>query len=272
MAEHSARYARLAKVLTAHGYAVYANDHRGHGKTVSTRQELGHFADENGWELVVGDQLSLLDEIKSRHPDLPVFYYGHSMGSFIARCAVLRRPHGWAGLALSGTSHDGVMMGQTGRALAVIERARVGKRGKSAVLRKSSFERFNNMFPDPRTPCDWLSRDPHEVDKYVADPFCGFECSTQLWYDVFGGIVEMCTPKNLSKLPSTLPVYIMAGERDPLNNRLAHIRKLHQALEEAGVRNVTLRVYPDARHELVNETNRDEVTRDFVEWLEKQLP
>jgi alpha-beta hydrolase superfamily lysophospholipase len=147
----------------------------------------------------------------------------------------------------------------------------VGKRGKSLVLRKSSFERFNNTVDAPRTSADWLSRDPHEVDKYIADPLCGFECTTQLWFDVFGGIVEMCTPKNIAKLSGSLPVYIMAGERDPLNGRLAHIRKLHKVLEEQGVRNVTLRVYEGARHELFNETNRDEVTRDLVDWLGKQI-
>jgi alpha-beta hydrolase superfamily lysophospholipase len=271
MAEHSARYARLARALTEQGYAVYADDHRGHGKTASGRDELGFFGDQDGWEAVVQDQLSILDELKARHPKLSVFLLGHSMGSYIARGAAIRRGSEWAGLLLSGTSHNAPLTYQAARAVAQVERARLGKRGKSPLLRKLSFESFNNKFHDPRTPADWLSRDPAEVDKYVADPLCGYECSTQLWIDVFTGLIEICSAKNIAKLPKRLPIYVMAGEADPLNNKLAEIRKLHQAFEEQGVNNVTLRVYPDARHELFNETNRDEVTRDLVAWLDSRL-
>jgi alpha-beta hydrolase superfamily lysophospholipase len=270
MAEHSARYARFAKALTEHGYGVYANDHRGHGLTVTRREELGHFADEKGWEKVVHDQLSLTTEIKSRHPGLPVFLMGHSMGSYIARSTALRSI-GLAGLILSGTSHDAALAMRGARLVAAAERLRLGPRGKSSLLRKMTFEAFNKKIDDPRTTCDWLSRDAFEVDKYLADPLCGFDSTTQLFWDMFGGMVEVFTEAELQKLPKALPIYILAGEHDPLNNGLAAIKKLHKALEAAGLTDLTLRVYPGARHELLNETNRDEVTRDLIGWLDTQL-
>jgi alpha-beta hydrolase superfamily lysophospholipase len=270
MAEHSARYARPARALVESGYAVYADDHRGHGKTVQQPGDLGHFADEEGWELVVGDQFSLLEEINSRHPGLPVFLFGHSLGSYIARAAVIRSP-AWAGLILSGTSHDSPFIYQAYRVLAALESLRFGKRGKSPLLRGMSFDAFNAKFENPRTTADWLSRDTEEVDKYAADPLCGFECSTQAWRDVFTGLFEICSAKNIAKMPHELPVYIMAGAADPLNGRLAAIRKLHHALEAAGLSQVTVRAYAGARHELFNETNRDEVTRDLTSWLDQQL-
>jgi alpha-beta hydrolase superfamily lysophospholipase len=271
MAEHSARYARPARALSERGYAVYAHDHRGHGKTAPRREELGHFADEDGWELVVGDQFSLVEEIKSRHPGLPVFLFGHSLGSYIVRAATIRRASPWTGLILSGTSHDAPFVYQAYRLSAAFETLRLGKRGKSPLLRAWSFESFNAKFEDPRTTADWLSRDLKEVDKYVADPLCGFECSAQLWRDVFGGLVEICSPKNIAKMPHDLPVYVMAGSLDPLNGRLRAIRKLHQALEAAGMSQVTVRAYEGARHELFNEVNRDEVTRELGNWLDQQL-
>jgi alpha-beta hydrolase superfamily lysophospholipase len=270
MAEHSARYARFASFLNEHGFGAYANDHRGHGQTVSDARELGHFADEQGWEKVVTDQLALLAEIRSRHPGIPVFLMGHSMGSYIARSAATRCGNELAGLVLSGTSHDYAGLYKTFRLVAAAERARLGKRGHSRLLRKLSFESFNKQIENPRTDCDWLSRDAAEVDKYVADSLCGFECTTQLWWDLFGGLAEIYGAESIGKLPKQLPVYILAGERDPLNNRLAAIRKLQAALESAQVADVTVRLYQGARHELLNETNRDEVMRDLLHWLEER--
>jgi alpha-beta hydrolase superfamily lysophospholipase len=271
MAEHSARYARLAQALTARGYAVYADDHRGHGKSAPGRGDLGHFADADGWNHVVRDELTVLDEIRARHPGLPVFLLGHSMGSYIARTLAIRHGDRYQGLIISGTSHDAPLTYRAASLIAGAEKLRLGPRGKSPVLRKLSFETFNAKFDDPRTPADWLSRDAAEVDKYVADPLCGFECSTQLWQDVFAGLVEICSDAHIARMPKGLPVLIIAGERDPLNNGLRGIKKLRKAFDTAGLTQVTERVYPGARHELFNETCRDEVTRDLAAWLDARV-
>jgi alpha-beta hydrolase superfamily lysophospholipase len=220
---------------------------------------------------VVGDQLSLVEEIKSRQPGLPVVLFGHSMGSFLARSALLIHPREWAAVVLSGTGHGPPFVQRLNRITPRLERLRLGKRGKSWLIRKFSFETFNAKFEDPRTTADWLSRDPAEVDKYVADPLCGFECSVQLWYDMFGGLAEIFSDAAIQKLPRELPIYVMSGERDPVGGDLKEIRALHAAMEKAGLSNVTVRAYPEARHELLNETNRDEVTRDLLTWLDRQL-
>ncbi|MFT3928367.1 MAG: alpha/beta hydrolase [Myxococcales bacterium] len=271
MAEHSARYARLAESLTAQGIAVYANDHRGHGHTAPAPSALGYFADSDGWEKVVDDQQVLTEEIKSRHPGLPVVLFGHSMGSYIARGAALRHGDEYRALVLSGTGHDSPTVYKSLRMIIGAENLRLGKRGTSGLISKLTFEAFNKQFENPRTPCDWLSRDPAEVDKYVADPFCGFQCSNQLWHDVMTGLAEICTPSQIARMPKTLPVYVMSGEQDPVNNKLAGIRKLRKAYEDAGMKSVTVRLYQGARHELTNETNRDEVTHDLLDWLNQQL-
>ena len=271
MAEHGARYGRLAAALSEHGIGAYAADHRGHGHTVISPDDLGHFADRDGWRKVVDDQRQLLDEIKSRHPGTPLFLMGHSMGSFIVRCLLPSVASALSGFILSGTAHEPLAMIQAARLLATAERARLGKRGKSALLRKLTFESYNKQVDHPRTDCDWLSRDPREVDAYVADPLCGFMCTTQLYSDMFGGMLDAFGAAALRGLPLKLPIYIMAGECDALNQRLAGIKRLHQALEAEHLSDVTLRVYPGARHELLNETNRDEVTRDLIDWLEARL-
>jgi alpha-beta hydrolase superfamily lysophospholipase len=271
MAEHSERYGRLARVLVGHGYGVYASDHRGHGKTVTSQADLGTYAERDGWKKVVDDQISLIDEIKSRHPGAPVFLLGHSMGSFIARGVALKRGDALAGLLLSGTNHESPATLQVFRTIARVERRRLGRRAISKVINALAFESFNKRFTSPRTDFDWLSRDPAEVDKYVADPLCGFDCTTNLWVDLLQGLIEICTPELMARMPKTLPIYVLSGELDPVNNRLIGIRKLRKALEEIGMQNVKVRIYPGARHELFNETNRDEITNDLVAWLDEVL-
>ncbi len=271
MAEHSARYARLAQALTDRGYAVYAHDHRGHGHTARTPDDLGHFGDRDGWKKVVDDVRCVLEEAKARHPGLPVYLMGHSMGSYIVRGFALQHGDAIAGLILSGTTHDAPLAYQAPRLIVAAERLRLGKRGKSALIRKLTFDSFNKRFTDPRTAYDWLSRDTAEVDKYGGDPLCGFDCTTQLWWDVLGGLAEICTQDHLARMPKALPIYILAGEMDPVNNQLAGIRKLKKALGDAGFESVTTRIYPGARHELTNETNREEVTQDLLSWLHDRV-
>lgn len=271
MAEHSGRYARLAEALTEQGYGVFAADHRGHGKSAQTKESLGYFADEGGWTKVVEDQIDLTEELKSRFPGLPVFLLGHSMGSFIARGVAIRRGGDYRGLLLSGTGHDAPAVYKALRLIIRGEILRLGKTGKSPLISKLTFEGYNKQFKQPRTDYDWLSRDPAEVDLYCADPLCGFQCSNQLWLDVSTGLAEICSHEQIVRMPKTLPVYLLAGERDPINNKLVAIQKLRKALDRAKMASVTVRVYQMARHELFNETNRVEVTRDLVEWLNQQL-
>jgi alpha-beta hydrolase superfamily lysophospholipase len=264
LAEHSGRYARLAAALNAAGYAAYANDHRGHGRKTSPA-DLGHFADEGGWDKVVGDLWTFNRLIAAEQPGAPIIFLGHSLGSFLGRGFIAQHSDALAGASLSGSNGKPPMIATLGRAIARAERLRLGKRGKSELIFKMWFGDFNKPFHPARTPFDWLSRDEKEVDAYVADPFCGFPFTTQLAIDVLDALPGVTRPESLAPIRKDLALYVFSGERDPVG---ANIQGLIQDLKGAGFARLTTRIYPSARHETLNETNRDEVTRDLVAWLD----
>jgi alpha-beta hydrolase superfamily lysophospholipase len=264
MAEHGARYARFAARLNRDGWAVYASDHRGHGNTAAHGNSLGYFADEDGWARVVGDLRTVAAHARGEHPRVPLVLFAHSMGSYVAQSLVLAYPRVLDGLILSGTSIGGGALVRAGVLVAKLERLRQGKHGTSALLARMSFGKFNDGF-EGRTAFDWLSRDQREVDKYVADPKCGFPCANQLWVDLLGGVAELGRA-DWSRLPRDLPVLVFAGELDPVGDRGKGVRKLVAAMRAAHL-SVTDRLYPQGRHEMLNETNRDDVENDVATWL-----
>lgn len=269
MAEHAGRYARVAGVLTGAGYAVYANDHRGHGKTARIEGDLGYFADADGFQALVDDAHALTRHVAEAHPGVPVVLLGHSMGAMLAEGVLLRHGDALAGAVLSGATGHAPLAG-VGRVLARAERARLGRRGKSALLQQMSFSGFNRGF-EGRTEFDWLSRDTAEVDGYIADPRCGFELCTQAWVDVLDGIRLIEDRTAMRAIPKTLPVYVFAGTDDPVGRRTRGPRWLVDAYRAAGLTDVTSRFYPGGRHEMLNEINRDEVHADLLAWLRRVL-
>ena len=264
LAEHSARYARLAAALNAVGFATYANDHRGHGPKAA-QADLGHFADENGWDKVVGDLWTLNRLIAAEQPGVPIVFLGHSLGSFLGRGFIAEHSDALAGVALSGSNGKPPAIATLGRLVARAERLRLGKRGKSDLIFKMWFGDFNKPFEPARTPFDWLSRDEKEVDVYIADPYCGFSFTNQLAIDVLDALPDVTGQASLGPIRKDLPVYIFSGERDPVG---ANLKGLIADLTGAGFTKLTTRIYPDARHETLNEINRNEVTRDLIAWLD----
>ncbi len=264
LAEHSARYARLAAALNAAGYGVYASDHRGHGPGAAAA-DLGHFADEKGWDKAVGDLWTFNRLIASEQPGKPIVFLGHSMGSFLGQQFVAGHSDALAGVVYSGSNGRPPAIATAGRLIARAERLRLGKRGKSALLVQMMFGDFNKRFKPARTAFDWLSRDPKEVDAYVADPLCGFPFTTQLAVDLLDALPGLIAPERLSRIRKDLPIYVLSGGDDPVG---ANIQGLIDALKGAGFSRLATRIYPGARHETLNETNRDEATRDLIAWLD----
>jgi alpha-beta hydrolase superfamily lysophospholipase len=264
LAEHSARYARLAAALNAAGYAVYANDHRGHGPKAAAA-DLGHFADEKGWDMVVGDLWTMNRLIAAEQPGVPIVFLGHSLGSFLGQDFVARHSDALAGAVYSGSSGKPPAIATIGGIVGRAERLRLGKRGKSPLIDSMWFGAYNKPFSPPRTAFDWLSRDEKEVDSYVADPYCGFPFTTQLAVDVLDALPGLLSPARLARIRKDLPIYIFSGEADPVG---ANLKGLIADLRAAGFTRLTTRVYPGARHETLNETNREEVTRDLIDWLD----
>lgn len=268
LAEHAGRYARLAEALTAAGYAVYANDHRGHGLSAANAEALGFFAERDGWQRVVDDLWLLNRRIAADHPGLPIVLLGHSMGSFLAQHFIIEHGNALAGAVLSATSGKPAPLAAAGRLIARVERLRLGPRGRSALLMAFSFGAFNKAFAPARTKYDWLSRDAAEVDKYVADPLCGFSATVQLWIDMLDALAVIARPARQARIPKRLPIYVISGTRDSVGAGTKGPEQLLAAYRAAGLERVSHRFYPDARHELFNEINRDEVTRDLIAWLD----
>lgn len=275
MAEHCTRYEPVAERLVEQGYAVFGHDHRGHGYSVPQSGLLGHYADSNGWQLVIADAKKVNEAIHKQYPDTPVILLGHSMGSFIAQGYLIQHGRSVDAVVLSGSTANSPMSVRSARMLAHLEKLRTGPKGRSNLIDLATFSSYNRQITKtPRTDCDWLSRDDCEVDKYVNDPLCGFLCTNQLWLDLTSGMESIGRISNLRRIPSDLPFYLVAGQRDPLSFDSGHhgVEKLASHLRDGGIKNVTVKLYEEGRHEIFNEVNRQEVIDDLLVWLEPQFP
>jgi alpha-beta hydrolase superfamily lysophospholipase len=269
MAEHAARYARVAEALVGAGYAVYANDHRGHGQTAAPG-DLGWMG-VGGFNRAVQDLVELLVFEKAENPGAPAVLFGHSMGSYMAQALMIEHGGSIRGAVLSGSAGKPSLIASAGRVVAREERLRLGARGTSGLLQALSFDAFNKGFAPNRTAFDWLSRDEAEVDKYIADPLCGFAVSTQLWVELLDALADVAQPRRQAQVPRDLPVYVFAGSEDPVGEKTKSLEQLLSAYARAGVTDVTHRFYPGGRHEMLNETNRDAVTQDLIAWLDGRV-
>lgn len=271
MAEHAARYDDFARFLNQHDCDVWALDHRGHGRSVHDGRK-GHFADHDGFRAVVGDLTRLAELAREQHPDLPMVVFGHSMGSFITRMAVLNRPGLFDGVVLSAPGFRQAPLARWMARLAGWDGRRHGFDKPSALMRKLVFGTFNLRFKPKRTGFEWLSRDNAEVDAYVADPDCGFDCTPRLWQDLFSAIVNMETREaGGSTLSTKLAVWLLAGSHDPVSMGGRGCRQLASRYLGMGLRDVVVSIYPEGRHEMLNETNRQQVYDGMVTWLNRRF-
>ncbi|RLB64879.1 MAG: alpha/beta hydrolase [Deltaproteobacteria bacterium] len=269
MAEHGGRYGGLAEALCAAGYGAYAHDQRGHGRSVPEGEELGHMADSAGWDRGVSDIHLLNRHLAHEHGALPLLLLGHSMGSLMLQQVLAQHPEDGCGFALSGTSGSPPAIATAGRLVARIERARLGKRGKSGLLNALSFGDFNKAFRPTRTDFDWLSRDEAEVDAYIADPLCGVQVSTQCWVDLLDALPKLTTRANLARIPKQKPIFLMSGSRDPVGDMGKSVTQLMDAYRNAWLTDVEMKLYDDGRHEILHETNHSEVTERLVAWFDR---
>jgi alpha-beta hydrolase superfamily lysophospholipase len=252
LGEHALRYAHVAAFLNDAGFTVYANDHRGHGRTAESPDSYGDFGN-SGWDAVVADAVEFTRIIKRREPGLPVFLLGHSMGSFVAQQYILDDSALIAGCVLSGSAAPDLIAH-------LVEE--VGASGLEAL---------NTPFEPARTPFDWLSRDQAAVDAYVADPACGFNMSERARESTKNAWERASDGEQLKRIRSDLPIYILAGDADPVNQNLEALKPVAQRYRAAGVADVTERYYAGGRHEMFNEINRDEVMQDLLVWLQRIL-
>lgn len=271
MAEHASRYDEFARFLNYNSYAVYADDHRGHGQTAGCIENTGYFADKDGWNLTVSDCKTLTDQIKKEYPELPVFLLGHSMGSFIARDLISQYGNEYKGVILSGTSWNPALLVVFGKMVAKIQKLFSEKKHRSKLLDKLSFGKFNAKFKPNRTEFDWLSRVPEFVDRYVKDDYCGFVCTAGFFDDMFSGILKIQKTKTIKKTPSNLPMLLSCGENDPVGNFTKSVKQVYKIYKNCGIRDIELKIYFQGRHEILNEVNRKEVYADILKWMDFRI-
>lgn len=271
MAEWAYRYDYFAKALNREGYIVYANDHRGHGLTAPSMEDVGYISDNDGFFDKVEDMRELNQLIREEHPSLPVVLFGHSMGSFLSQRYIQLYGSDLVGVILSGSNGKQGPIINLGIALAYLEMKFKGRRHRSRLLDKLSFGSYNRAFPDNRTKFDWLSRDEKLVDRYIEDPYCGGIFTSSFFYDFLRGLKMITRRKNLEAVSKNLPIYIFSGSMDPVGGFGKGVEKLKEMYETHGLKEVSLVLYPEGRHEMLNEINRDEVIEDIVRWLDKIL-
>ncbi|MBR0025949.1 MAG: lysophospholipase [Clostridia bacterium] len=264
MAEHIDRYDEFAKTLCAQGYLFAANDHAGHGRSLKDDAHKGYFAAEDGWTAVVEDLRELRAVLKAEYPELPYILMGHSMGSFLARTYAARYPDEMDALIISGTSGKNPVLG-IAKWLASREIKKHGAMTPSLLLNKLAFGSYNKQFKPERTGFEWLTTVDSIVDAYVADPLCGFPFTAAGFRDLFNGLGEVSEPSWAGKVPN-VPILIFSGDQDPVGANGKGVKEVADALVKSG-HAVTLKLYPGCRHEMLNESCKEEVSEDILAFL-----
>lgn len=270
VAEHTGRYDHVAQFLTAHGFLVCGGDHLGHGRTADDGK-FGYFAPKNGWDLVVRDVRRLRELQGEKHPGVPYFMLGHSMGSFLTRTYLIQYPGTVDGAILSGTGQEPAPAVALGKGLAGLLCRVRGPGYVSDLVYDLSLGAYNRQFRPNRTPGDWLSRDEAMVDASRKDPLCSFKPTVSMFRDMMGGLQFIADRGNLARMDKSTPVYFFSGAKDPVGGQGKGVEKVAGMFRAAGCWDVTLRLYPEGRHEMFNEINRQEVMEDLLAWLEQKL-
>lgn len=270
IAEFVERYDEFARYLTGLGYVVVAEDHMGHGQSINGGGIRGYF--HGGWFAAVEDTYRLLQDTKAQYPNIPYVLFGHSMGSFMARTILCRYPDsGISAAIVCGTSWQPAFALPALCKTMELVCSRGDETKPNQTLQNLVFGSYNRKVEHPRTPYDWLSRDADIVDAYIAHPLCGFTASAGLLRDLVQGIHFVEQPNHLAAMRKNLPVFFIAGGDDPVGNYGKGVQKTAEAFRKAGLTDVSVRIYPLCRHEILNEINRQEIFEDISQWLDAKI-
>lgn len=265
MAEHQGRYQAYFEYLTSQGFAVFMHDMANHGKSNVDFNISGYFGEKDGYKALIADLKTVFDMAKAEYPDKKIIVFGHSMGSFIVRCFTAQYGNEIDGAVFMGTGGPNPIAGMGDKISAFIAKTK-GKFYKSKTLDKLTFGSYNAKF-EGRTPFDWLTRDNAIVDKYIEDKYCGFLFSAQGMNDLVKLNIAANTKEWYSAVPKDLPILIVSGELDPVGEYGKGLRTIEANLIGTGHKKVTLKLYPDCRHEILNELNKEEVYADINSFI-----
>lgn len=266
MMEHIDRYDQFAAWMAELGIAVVGHDHRGHGKTGAVT-DLSFFGESKGNVYLVQDLLRVTKMMKREYPDVPHILMGHSMGSFITRRYLTIHGKQLDGAILMGTGGQPLALAVLGKMAAGLIGLVKGKRYQSPLLRQMVLGSYNKAFKPNRTVCDWLSRDEDMVDAYLQDPYCGVSFTCQAYVDFFHILIDLGMKRQFHNIPKELPLLVISGADDPVGDFGKGVEKVYDQLVDLGMEAVAIRLYPGARHEILNEINREEVFEDIFYWI-----
>ena len=271
VAEHIGRYHDFAAFLTDHGFVAVGDDHLGHGLSVNDESEKGWFAENDGWDLIVRDEKTLHDMMREKYPGIPMILLGHSMGSFMARTYIGYYPDDFDLCILSGTGHTSGAVCRMGRMLARREIRRHGSKYRSQMLQDMAFGSYLKGIDNPIGKNDWICRDEAVIHAYDADPLCGFTGTAELMYEMMRGLEQIGNNSHIMKMNRELPILFISGDADPVGGWGKSVRIVFDRFKGIAMKDVTIKIYPGARHEVLNELNKQEVWSDVLTWIETKL-
>jgi alpha-beta hydrolase superfamily lysophospholipase len=269
MAEHRKRYDAFASFLASQGFITYIYDQRGHGETAGTLENVGYMSDIDNFKVLVDDSRIVSEYIKQENPNLPIFVFGHSMGSFITQRFAELYGKTVNGVILCGSNYTKSALYSLGIFIARIITKSKGRNYRSKFVNNLSFGSYNKPFKPNRTDFDWLSVNEANVDKYIADEWCGAMFSVSYFMDLLRGFKDIAS--NYEVISPELPIYLIAGSMDPVGNLSKGVIKLEKVLKKNFIKDVSMKLYEGKRHEILNEDNKEEVYNDVLTWLEKHI-
>lgn len=269
--EYGGRYATFAHYLTERGFAVAVHDQMGHGASVAAGEKHGLWAEQDGWMSALADINNFTAQLRQKWPDTPLFLFGHSLGSFMLRDLLIREAGDYAGAVISGTGSNAALLYDAGIALCAMMKLFKGGRGKSPLVRDMCFGGYSKAYASENNSAAWISRDPAVYEAYVRDPWCRFLPSIELFSQMFKGMRHMDAPANYRHIRSDLPLLMISGDADPVGNFGKGTKLVYERLRQAGCRDLQLKLYPGARHEVLNELCKEQAYQDIAEWLEQRL-
>lgn len=269
MAEYAARYAPFAEAMTREGFLVCAEDHLGHGESIQSKDDLGYFNDARDWAVVISDIRTLTEKVKEEVGDKPYFVLGHSMGSFFCRKYISLYGEDFAGAVVMGSGFKSKLTLNTALTLVRLNALFFGWRNRSRFIKTLAFGSYNKKFKGKGN--DWLSENPDNVIAYDNDELCGVDFTNNGYEILFSIIKQACAQKTISAVPKDLPVYFVAGSDDPVGDYGKGVQKAYRKFGKAGVKEVKITLYEHARHEILNDNCKDEVTADIAAFLKSHM-
>ncbi len=267
MCEYIDRYDEFAEFLSSQGIYVVGNDHLGHGESVVSNDDYGYFADTAGNAYLLGDIHSLRKITKEKYPDIPYFILGHSMGSFLIRQYIQLDGEGLSGAIIMGTGDQATKLLEIGKSLCEQLARTYGWRHRSSLVNAIAFGSYNKKIKNPKSLKDWITHDEVLLDKYINDPWCTFTFTLNGFYNMFYSIGEAQDPRMVSHTPKDLPILVVSGNEDPVGNYGKGVLEAYKLFENAGIEDISLKLYEEMRHEVLNEVGCREVYNDLLQWI-----